>query len=450
MSKKAKVTESAKSQEITNLKDISEPTDRKELFWIKGRRQELEVLRVPTKHLYFNIENGRYADKMVQLKEDNPGVEINPKGEKWMATICRMLKGEYPGTERDVDAFRKLRDDLAGRQQLRPGVVLFDGGVLDGNRRLAALIDLQQTEPNPSRFEYLDAVILDEDVGPEDRWRIEAGVQIGRDEKHPYSPINELLKIQEGLILFKGRPNPEKEISKVLYGISEDEIEKDIQKIRLINQYLEFIGKPKSYNEIGDVIERFEETVKTLEHAKKQGSPPAEIQRLKLTHLAIIRDKLMDNWQMREIRGAMGTGKAAKGKNEQALKGLLELGNNPQALRKAFSTREPLSSFKSSNQEKVEAFLDQRDAQKKADKPVQLANNAKTHLKQLLETLIGGRIVGNAEFAQKIDALPDVLKEVIDVAKKCFDKAEALRKKINGTAEKKMSRAIKDPKAKKL
>src|SRR5207237_566892 len=151
----------------------------------------------------------------------------------------------------------------------------FDGGVLDGNRRVAALLDLQQKEGNPSRFEYLDAVILDEDVGAEDRWRIEAGVQIGRDEKHPYSPINELLKIKEGLDLFRGKPNPEREISKVLYGIYEDEIKKDILKIRLIDEYLAFIGRSKAYNDIGDTVERFEEAVRTLEQAKKLGSKPS-------------------------------------------------------------------------------------------------------------------------------------------------------------------------------
>ncbi len=420
------------TKKIANLKDVSEKTSRKELFWIKGKRQELEVYRVPTKPLYFNIENGRYADKMVQLKADNPSVEIDPTKDKWKKIIWRMLKGEYPGTERDIEPFRKLRDDLAGRQQLRPGVVLFDGGVLDGNRRLAALLELQQAERNPSRFEYLDAVILDAHVGTEDRWRIEAGVQIGRDEKHPYSPINELLKIQEGLHLFKDKMNPEKEISKVLYGISEEEIKKDILKIRLINEYLVFIGKPEAYNEVGEqkVIERFEEAIQTLEQAKRRGATVHDIAKLKLTQFAIIRDKLMTNWEMREIRNAMGKGKAGKGKNEKALKTLLDIGAYSQQLKKAISTSTPNSTLKQKHEEKVRTFLDQMEAQDKADKPLDLANKANTHLNQLLDTLTEGKVSHDGEYAQKLNGLPSILIEIVSVAQKCLAQAEKLRKKI--------------------
>lgn len=438
MNKRTSTSSTEESKKPTDLKEVSDRTDRKMLFWVKGKKQELAVSRVPTKFLYFNIENGRYADKMVQLRGDNPGVEIDPRVEKWKTKIWEMLKGEYPGTERDSEPFQKLRDDLLNRTQLQPGVVLFDGAVLDGNRRLAALLDLAATHRNPSRFEYLDAVILDEDVGAEDRWRIEAGVQIGRDEKHPYSPINELLKIKEGLSLFRGKANPEKEISKVLYGISEDEIKRDAHKIRLIDEYLSFIERPQAYNEVGDVIERFEEAVKTLDQARKLGWTPPDVLRVKLTHFAIIRDKLMDNWQLRLIRTAMGVGRSAKGKNERALEGLLDLGSEPQKLKKALSAKTPTSSRKEPHSEKVVTFTDQMDAQQKADKPLQLANNANAHLKQLLDSLQEGKVVNNALSAEKIDALPLVLQEIIQVARECYEKARKLRKRtgVGGSGRK--------------
>jgi len=428
------------NKKVANLKEVSVETDRRELFWIKGKRQELEVYRVPTKFLYFNIENGRYADKMVQLREDNLGVEIDPRQDKWKNSIWKMLKGEYFGTERDVEPFNKLRDDLVGRTQLRPGVVLFDGGVLDGNRRLAAMLQLQVTEKNPSRFEYLDAVILDADVGPEDRWRIEAGVQIGRDEKHPYSPINELLKIQEGLFLFKGKTSPEKEISRVIYGISEEEVKRDVLKIRLINEYLDFIGKTKAYNEVGEqkIIERFEEAIQTLEQAKKRGTSAPEIAKLKLTLFAIIRDKLMTNWEMREIRTAMGKGKTGKGKNEKALVQLLEIGAKPQKLKEALSTKASISPVHSKHDEITRSFIDKMDAQEKADKPLELANKANTHLNQLLNTLTEGKFSHTSDSMQKLEQLPNVLREVIDVAKKCFLKTADLRKKKSTASTKKL------------
>ena len=106
-------------------------TNRYERFWVNGRAEELAVYRVPIKLLYFNIENGRYADRMIQLKADNPGVEIDPRNPKWREKIAEMLRGEYPNTERDKEPFTKLVEDIRAKTQLRPGVVLRDGAVLD-------------------------------------------------------------------------------------------------------------------------------------------------------------------------------------------------------------------------------------------------------------------------------------------------------------------------------
>ena len=107
------------------------------MFWLKGRRQELPVYRIPLTHLYFNIENGRYADKMVQLQQDNPGVEIDPRDDQWKNKIWGMLKGEYPGAEKDREPFERLKKDLLAREQLYPGVVLNEGGGLVGHCRFA-------------------------------------------------------------------------------------------------------------------------------------------------------------------------------------------------------------------------------------------------------------------------------------------------------------------------
>src|ERR1051326_9113912 len=233
---------------IVDVTDVSQVTDRKSLIWLNSKRRELSVYRIPIKHLYFNIENGRYSDKMIDLKERNPGVEIDPREDKWKDEIFKMLKGEEGESGKDHEAFELLAKDILAREQLQPVVVLPDGGVLDGNRRFAVLKHLYSTEHNPGRFEYLDAVILPENVGSKDRWRIEAGLQIGKDEKLDYSPINRLLKIKEGLNVFADTDDPAREIANTLIGIQKADVERDIEKIRLIDQYLAFIGRSNSYN----------------------------------------------------------------------------------------------------------------------------------------------------------------------------------------------------------
>lgn len=433
MSKETAQGKSKSGEAINDLKALSEDTGRKELFWLKGGRKELTVYKIPTKYLYFNIENGRYADKMIDLRANNPGVEIDPRQEKWKQDIMRMLMGEYPGTEGDKGPFEKLRSDILARQQLRPGVVLHDGGVLDGNRRLAVLLDLAAKEKiNPTRFEFFDGVILPPDVGPEDRWRIEAGLQLGRDEKHQYSTINQLLKIREGLDVFRNSKKPEQEIAKTLYGIPEKEIEKDIRKVKLIDEYLMLIRKPRAYNEITrlELNERFEEAVNNLEVARKLQWPPNKIRDLKLAHFAAIRDKTMDNWDMRDIRLAMGStgkGKSARLKNEKALNEFLDSAHGFKEIQNALASTTEKSPLAESNQQKADEFLQRMAATKKTDKPLSLATDASAKLEALLDTLKDSGITTHDNWKEIEAKLPSLLESIIKTASQCAERAKKLK-----------------------
>ena len=392
------------------------------------------MYKIPIKFLYFNIENGRYADKMIQLKSDHQGTEIDPRIPEWRDKIFRMLKGEYPGTEGDKEPFQKLRADILAKTQLRPGVALNDGGVLDGNRRLAVLIDLSRTEPNPSRFEYFEGVVLPKGVGDEDRWRIEAGLQIGRDEKLAYSPINQLLKIRQGLQIFSKSKHPESEIARTLYGVSEDEIKRDITKIKLIDEYLAFIARPQAYNEVSRALERFEEALNAVEAAKKQNWKPDRLQQLKLALWAMIRDETMDNWQMREIWRAMGVtgkGKSGKYKNEKALNDFLDLGCTIQELRSALSVKAPQSTRVVLHKKRAEEFLDRMEAMKAASEPLRLAKRAQTDLEALLDALVNGSPSKHEDWQQTMATLREVLHNIMKVAEKCDDLLKTFQKKSN-------------------
>src|SRR5579872_2725202 len=186
-----------------NLFQVGTETGRVERHWIGGAKKDLKVYRIPLEHLYFNIENGRYADRMIRLRQENPGVDIDPREDRWKDKIQEMLSGEHKDTARDSAAFAKLIEDIDARDQLRPGVVLRDGGVLDGNRRLAALRRLWKKSKNTERFRMFEAVVLPDETTEEDRWRIEAGLQLGINERWDYSPVNELLKVRQGLRMYE-------------------------------------------------------------------------------------------------------------------------------------------------------------------------------------------------------------------------------------------------------
>jgi hypothetical protein len=310
-----------------DLLKVSEKTQRLERHWICGKKDDLPVYRVPIDLLYFNIENGRYADRMLRLRNLNPGKIIDARVEKWKAEIEKMLAGEDKDTQRDASAFVRLKEDISAREQLRPGVVLPDGGVIDGNRRLAALRRLSKESKNPARFRFFDGVILPENTTPEDRWRIEAGLQLGINERWDYSPVNELLKVREGLKMYgemigEGKlpkdQTPSELVAKAIYGRSEDDILEMEGRLQLVDEYLEFINEEGSYDRIGSSSEDFLEARKIVTAAENQQRDPAFIAKLKAVLFYVIHTDLMDNYDLRDLYHALGGDPRKKGRKREA------------------------------------------------------------------------------------------------------------------------------------
>jgi hypothetical protein len=290
---------------------------------LKGQPQDLPVYKIPVKYLYFNIENGRYADRMIRLKAENPGKSIDPRSPDWKKTIWEILMAKGKSKDqRDTTASARLLEDMRERHtQLVPGIVAGDGGVLDGNRRLAVIMDL--------KWEHFDGVIIPESTSREDMWRIEAGIQLGRPLIHAYSPVNELLKIREGLNLFRDlkakgqdpapKKTPEELVAETLYGLEPSDVQESIERITLIDQYLAFIGKPERYDLLGDRAERFKEAVKIVRAARNQGWEPDDFAKLKAFLFNQILTENLENWDLRLIYQAIGGDPGTRGKKPQHL-----------------------------------------------------------------------------------------------------------------------------------
>lgn len=335
---------------------------RAEVHWIGSKRVELEVCHIPIEHLYFNIENGRYADRMIRLRHEHAGVEIDPKEEKWKAEIEKMLAGEHKDTTRDKAAFEKLIDDIRNRTQLRPGVVTMDGGVIDGNRRLAALRRLNAE--TREKFRYFDGVVLPKDTTAEDRWRIEAGLQLGINERWDYSPINELLKVRDGVRMYeemilrgdlKKGTDPIQLVAKAIYGKTETQIKEMVSRLDLIDEYLQFIKRLGAYDEIGRISERFLEATKVVQAAENNSHDPAFMAKLKSALFYVIDREQMDNWELRKIYDALGgdpkkRGPKPKVANTGALKEFLGQFPEPKQIQEALiADRQPVSITKAAS-----------------------------------------------------------------------------------------------------
>lgn len=330
-----------------NLYKVASATARIERHWIAGKKRDLEVHQIPLEHLYFNIENGRYADRMIRLRQENPGVAIDAREDKWKEKIEQMLAGEHQDTSRDKAAFDKLIEDIEARDQLRPGVVLQDGGVLDGNRRLAALRRLWKKSKNASKFRLFEAVILPDETTEEDRWRIEAGLQLGMNERWDYSPVNELLKVRQGLRMYEqmikhkqvpAHMSPVKLVAQAIYGKTEADVQEMDSRLRLIDEYLDFIDQSEAYDQIGQVSEDFLEATKIVRAAENHQLDPKFVAKLKAVLFYQIDQEVMDNYDLRIIYHALGGDPKKKGPksrraNMPALEVLLNTYPDPRTIR---------------------------------------------------------------------------------------------------------------------
>lgn len=97
---------------------------------LKGKPEQLQVYRLPIKYLIFNIRNGRFAAELLQRETElkrklDPGVGADAK-------IIQKLLLDLSPTETYA-----LKKDLAKNGQLDPGVITYDGAVVNANRRMA-------------------------------------------------------------------------------------------------------------------------------------------------------------------------------------------------------------------------------------------------------------------------------------------------------------------------
>lgn len=237
---------------------------------LSGEKKIVPFYKFPLKLLYYNINNGRFAAEK-RKKEKDIGRELNPLDKEDAKKIKDILLEIFP------DKTKALKEDIRKKGQMEPGVITFDGFVINGNRRMAIFEDLHKDEPT-GKWEYLEAIRLRPDINPKDLWKLEAGLQLSKEKKADYSPVNELLKIKEG---YDAGLKPE-EIAAAMYDWTPEEAESSLERLRLIENFLVYFGQEENYGFIQEfgLHEYFINLQKyILKGAKKRGTKKQEIQR---------------------------------------------------------------------------------------------------------------------------------------------------------------------------
>ena len=362
---------------------------------IQGKRVDLDVYRLPLDLLFYNIRNGRFASEYDELKVKE-GRELRPEEPADAKKIQKLL---FSLNEKESLLLERNIEKIG---QTDPGVMTAGGYIINGNRRMAVLQNL--VNDGMSNFNFLEAGRLPARVSHVDIWKIEAGIQLSRSAQVKYGPINELLKFQEG-ILAGLKPL---EIAKTLYGaFKEKDILEKLQQLKLITQYLKFIGCPKQYIKAKDLDTHFIDLQKRIEHAEKMGLSSMDITNLKQIGFQLILegathkqlrpiDKIIDDVKIREeFWDALGFSKAGKEKEKMA--------ERESARQKDGDT--PVRTILADCMDSVKAKED-------AGKPVTLLKRA---LKNLIPIDMKGRALSNPEATTLIGQIDEIVKKLKEI-----------------------------------
>lgn len=257
---------------------------------LKGQKKLLKVYKLLIAYLFYNIRNGRFAAEYIELAKREGG-DLQPEKPEDAIKIKRMLL--------DLDPIETKRtyDDIKIRGQWNCGVITEDGYVVDGNRRMSIISELY-ADTGQEEWKYLLVARLDEPISAEDLWKLEAGAQLGKDEIVRYGPVNELLKLKEGIDAGLSK----KEIVKTLYGYEkEEEIDEKLDRLDLIEQYLKFFGILKKYSKVKNRVEHFINLQNILVECREQQYDPELIQKIKYCVFQLINEGI-PHLEIRKIR----------------------------------------------------------------------------------------------------------------------------------------------------
>lgn len=213
-------------------------TGRKEKHSIDGVTRDFEVYRIKSDLLFYNEQNDRIATWVSEYDSEHGGDLLSLPRDEYNEVIEGFI------VQSNTKALRKTQKDIALRGQLRPGVVLNDGRVIDGNRRLTCIRRIARDKSEPGWFE---SIILDDATGsdPKRIKLLELSIQIGEEEKVAYDPVDRLVGVYRDII--KDHLITPAEYAKAT-GLKESEVNKLVERAQYMEEFLAFCNAPEQYH----------------------------------------------------------------------------------------------------------------------------------------------------------------------------------------------------------
>lgn len=160
-----------------------------------------------------------------------------------------------------------LAEDLLSGQK-NPLVLTYDGFIVDGNRRTAAL-------RQEGRVENATAVVLPRDAMASEIYETELELQMARQTKADYNWVDEALHIRYGIQELYGRRSPEDAIHAIATRMNrpDSDVKELLGRLTLVDLYLDWLGQSGKYHRIGaDRQSPAEQSFKEL-YARESAQP---------------------------------------------------------------------------------------------------------------------------------------------------------------------------------
>lgn len=154
----------------------------------RGKPLHRKIISIDVEYLMFRVENSRteiqqlsYIRKNTLSKNFFSDPESSRAQDAQEEILIEMVRSRG----------KDLLDDLRLNKQDDSCIITYDGYIVNGNRRIAALKYLGDR--------YIDCIVLPEDATPKDIYSLEQQLQIAQDFREDYHWINELRNIRRGI-----------------------------------------------------------------------------------------------------------------------------------------------------------------------------------------------------------------------------------------------------------
>jgi hypothetical protein len=238
----------AQSSRIAFLRERVETADRsaaRTTFDVPYRQRQLSLVKieVPIGFPLYNLRSGRthrgQAEWIERFNLPNDFF-VDPEDQAAQDAQHQIL----------VSLLEKnpvLSRDLADKDQRSPVILTYDGFIIDGNRRVAALREQGDVE-------QVIAVVVPEDATSSDVYETELELQMAIDTKEDYDWIDEAIHVAYGI---RELNEPLDAVARRMNMVAAD-VERILHRLHLVDLYLEWVGAPGRYHRVPeDALQSF-------------------------------------------------------------------------------------------------------------------------------------------------------------------------------------------------